>query len=598
VRLSWYSGPLASLVLLIALVIACRDQAPPSDAATGSTAGQADAAGPVPSGAENWFTEAAHDAGIDFQHFNGMTGQFYQLEIMGPGVALFDYVNDGDLDVYLVQGGRLGTGTPLISPPSGPLEDRLYRNDLTTTPHGSGTVPFTDVTAQSGIRTRGYGMGVAVGDIDNDGWNDLYVTGFGRNQMFRNNGTGTFTDISTLSGTGDPLSWGVSATFFDFDRDGLLDLFVGNYLAYTLQSHTPCFSAPGAPDYCRPSVYRPQPSRLYHNLGGGRFADVTIAAGLGRDFGPALGASAADFNRDGWVDVFVANDEHENQLWINQHDGTFVNTALPSGAALGANGERKANMGVDAADFDADGDDDLVVTELINQGSSLYVNDGSGNFEEQSARLGLRRPTLPYTGFGIWWMDFDNDSLLDLLAVNGAVNQDADAPARLKSPFPLGQRNLLLRNVGGRFDDVTDRAGTAFAAVEASRGAAYGDVDNDGDVDVVVANGAGPARLLLNNVGNQNHWIGLRLLGASSTGIARDAIGARVAVIRSSGPTLWRRAHTDGSYASASDPRVLVGLGRAVERPRVRVIWPEGVTEEWADLPIDQYSTLKQGTGR
>jgi hypothetical protein len=564
---------------------------------------------PVPEG--DWFTDVAHQAGLDFRHFNGMSGRFYQPEIMAPGVALFDYDNDGDLDVYLVQGRMLGTGTPLFAPPpGGPPEDRLYRNDLQIAADGTRTMRFTDVTATSGIHPRGYGMGVAAGDIDNDGWIDLYVTGFGRNQLFRNNGDGTFTDISTSSGTGDPGGWGVSASFFDFDRDGLLDLFVGNYLTYSLATHVPCYAASGAPDYCRPSVYRPQPSHLYHNLGGGRFADVTIAAGMGRDFGPALGASAADFNGDGWPDLFVANDEHENQLWINRHDGTFTNTALLAGVALGPNGERKANMGVDAGDFDADGDEDLVVTELIAQGSSLYVNDGSGAFEEQSARLGVHRPTLPYTGFGAAWIDYDNDGWLDVLMVNGDVNQNAKDLNLKDNPFPLGQPNLLLRNIEGRFEDVSARAGASFRTADAGRGAAFGDIDNDGDVDVVVANGAGPARLLLNNVGNRHHWLGLRLLGhppgvagrrdlpTPAGGGGRDMVGARVEVIRSTGPALWRRARADGSYASASDPRVLVGLGGSEEKPRVRVTWPGGRIEEWADLPIDRYTTLVEGDGR
>jgi hypothetical protein len=557
---------------------------------------------------EEWFTDRAQETGLDFVHVNGMSGRFYQPEIMGPGVALFDYDNDGDLDVFVVQGGMLGDGTPLQPAAAGSARGgRLYRNDLEIKPDGTRTLHFTDVTEQSGIRTIGYGMGVAVGDVDNDGWPDLYVTGFGRSQLFRNNGDGTFTDISDQSGTANAGSWAVSAAFVDFDRDGWLDLFVGNYLKYTLQTHVPCFSAPGVPDYCRPSVYRAEPSRLYRNLGNGRFSDVTIAAGMARSFGPALGVSTADFNGDGWPDLFVANDEQENQLWINRHDGTFINTALLAGVALGANGERKANMGVDAGDFDNDGDDDLIVTELINQGSSLFVNDGSGTFEEQGGRLGIRRPTLPYTGFGTAWIDFDNDGWLDVLTVNGDVNKNMKDAGRKGDPFPLGQPKQLLQNVGGHFEDVSRRAGRVFELIEAGRGAAFGDIDNDGDTDVVVANDAGRVRLLINNVGNRNHWIGLRLVGAGPTSSApgrngavglRDQVGARVAVVRSSRPALWRRARRDGSYASANDPRVLVGLGQSQERPRVRVIWPDGRSEEWRDVPIDRYTTLTEGAGQ
>jgi hypothetical protein len=581
------------LLLLASLALSTCNTRRDAPAASHAVNAKGSTASPDDPG--EWFTDRAREAGIDFVHFNGMSGKFYQPEIMAPGVALFDYDNDGDLDLYLVQGRMLGNGQPLIPPPPGPLEDRLYRNDLEIRPDGTRVLHFTDVTKEAGIVTRGYGMGVAVGDIDNDGWIDLYVTGFGRNQLFHNNGNGTFTDISTSSGTGDPGAWSVSAAFFDFDRDGLLDLFVGNYLNYTLQTHTPCLGPTGGPDYCRPSVYRAQPSRLYHNLGGGRFADVTIQSGIAQQFGPALGVSTADFNGDGWPDIFVANDEQENQLWINQHDGTFVNTALLAGAALGPSGERKANMGVDAGDFDADGDDDLFVTELINQGSSLFVNDGTGTFDDQSARRGLRRPTLPFTGFGTAWFDFDNDGWLDVLTVNGLVNQDPAHPMSKTSPFPLGQRKQLFRNVGGRFEEVSDRAGAVFKLIEAGRGAAFGDIDNDGDTDVLVGNGAGPTRLLVNNIGNRKHWVGLRLVNAA---LKRDMVGARVSIIRSAGPVLVRRARVDGSYASSNDPRVLVGLGESTESPRVRVVWPDGRSEEWASIPVDRYTTLIEGTGK
>jgi enediyne biosynthesis protein E4 len=575
----------APVVLIFMLIAACG---------TPRQATDAEGVGAEPA----WFVDATRDTGLQFVHDNGMTGRFYQTEIMGPGAALFDYDGDGDLDVYLAQGGPLHAGAPQASP-NGQSNDRLYRNDLVIAADGRRTVRFADVTAASGLNPRGHGMGAAVGDIDNDGWPDLYLTGFGRNQLFRNNGNGTFSDVSRASGTDDPSGWGVSASFFDYDRDGLLDLFVGNYLTYSVATHIPCFSAAGAPDYCRPSVYRPQPSRLYHNDGGGRFSDVTVAAGLAREFGPALGASAADFNADGWPDLFVANDEHENQLWMNRGDGTFTNTALAAGVALGANGERKANMGVDAGDFDADGDDDLFITELINQGSTLYVNDGKGVFEEQSAIRGVRRPSLPLTGFGAAWVDFDNDGWLDVLSVNGLVNRPV---GNTTDPFPLGQRKLLLRNTGGRFEDITDRGGDALAVTEASRGAAYGDIDNDGDTDVVVSNGAGPARLLLNEIGASRHWIGVRLVAPAAreadTAHARDVIGAKVAFVRPDGTTLWRRARADGSYASANDSRVIAGLGPSTTVPRVDVYWPDGRKETWQDLALDTYSTLTKGTGR
>ena len=542
-----------------------------------------------------WFVDRAFETGLKFVHFNGMTGRFYQPEMTGPGAGLLDYDNDGDLDVYLVQGERLGEGEPLIPWPAvQPPGDRLYRNDLEIADEGNRRPRFTDVTDEAGIVATGYGMGVAAGDIDNDGWIDLYLTRFGRNRMLRNQGDGTFADITEESGTGDP-AWGVPASFLDYDRDGWIDLFVGNYLSYTLAGHTQCYDRAGAPDYCAPETSRPHPDILYRNLGDGTFEDVTATAGLAREFGPALGSAAADFDGDGWIDLFVANDQRENQLWMNQGDGTFANRALAAGAALGAGGNAKADMGVDAGDFDNDGDEDLFITELSGQGSTLYVNDGAGLFRDRSASLGIRAPSLPYTGFGTAWIDIDNDGWLDVVAVNGAVvlNFETFGP---DNPFALDQRNQVFRNVGGaRFEATTDRAGSVFELSEVSRGAAFGDVDNDGDTDVLIANAAGPARLLLNQVGDRRHWLGLRLVGTDNL---RDMVGTRVQVVRRDGTALWRRARADGSFASANDPRVLVGLGESDGISLVRVFWPAGEIEEWTDVPSDRYTTLTQGAGR
>ena len=542
------------------------------------------------------FVDRAAETGLDFIHFNGMSGSFYQPEMMGPGVGLLDYDNDGDLDVYLVQGELLGNGTPLMPLPEGqPAGDRLYRNDLVVRPDGTRTLRFTDVSAESGLPAEGYGMGVATGDYDNDGRVDLYLTRFGRNRMLRNLGDGTFADVSAATGTDEP-SWGVPASFLDVDRDGWLDLFVGNYLNYTLDTHTQCYHRSGPPDYCPPGVSPPAPSRLYRNLGDGTFADVTAAAGLGREFGPALGAAAADFDNDGWMDLFVANDQQENQLWMNQGDGGFRNLALLRGVALGAAGDAKADMGVDAGDFDNDGDEDLFITELTGQGSTLYVNDGAGLFEDLSAAFGIRAASLPYTGFGAGWIDIDNDGWLDLVAVNGAVTQRLESLGP-DNPFPLDQRNQVFRNLGGtRFEDVTDRAGAPFGRSEVSRGLAFGDVDNDGDTDVVVANAAGRVELLVNRVGHRRDWIGLRLVGGTGP---RDMPGARVTVGGSDGLTRRRRARVDGSYASAHDPRVLIGLGdEAAEALAVQVVWPDGRAETWSDVPVGRYSTLAAGEGR
>jgi len=573
------------------LFAACLTACGPGTASPPAT--ESDPAAPVASEAE-WFVDRAAETGLDFVHFNGMTGEFYQPEMAGPGAGLFDYDNDGDLDVYLVQGELLGEGDALLPPPADqPAGDRLYRNDLEITGNGERRLRFTDVTAGSGIAVPGYGMGVAAGDFDNDGWTDLYLTRFGPNRLLRNQGDGTFADVTDRSGTGDP-AWGVPASFVDYDRDGRLDLFVGNYLNYTLDGHTQCYDRAGAPDYCAPETGRPHPDILYRNLGDGRFEDVTATAGLGREFGPALGSTTADFDGDGWIDLFVANDQRENQLWMNQGDGTFLNRALAAGAALGAGGNAKADMGVDAGDFDNDGDEDLFITELTGQGSTLYVNDGAGLFRERSAQLGIRAPSLPYTGFGTAWIDIDNDGWLDIVAANGAVvlNFETFGP---DNPFALDQRNQVFRNLGGtRFEAATDRAGAVFELSEVSRGAAFGDVDNDGDTDVLLANAAGPVRLLLNQIGERRHWLGLRLVDPQTR---RNAVGARVAVVRPDGTTLWRRARADGSFASANDPRVLVGLGDSADISLVRVFWPDGEVEEWADVPADGYTTLTRGAG-
>ena len=580
------------LPLLVALLSGCK-----ADRTADVPRQTADAS---KSGAQDWFVDRAHEAGIDFVHFNGMSGEFYFPESMAPGVGLLDYDNDGDLDVYLVQGTMLGPNTintigKAVFPPKDPsqLRGRLLRNDLTIHEGGTRTLRFVDVTESSGIDARGYGMGAAAGDFNNDGCVDLYLTNFGPNQLFRNRCDGTFTDVSKQSGT-DDARFSVSAAFVDYDRDGWLDLYVGNYLDYTIESNQKCFLISGERDYCPPTAYRAQPDRLYHNNRDGTFSDVTARALIGGEYGPALGVATADFNSDGWIDIYVANDNKDNLLWMNQHDGTFRNTALLAGAALTAEGKAEASMGVDAGDFDNDGDEDLFITELTGEGSNLFVNDGAAVFEDHSARSGLGARSLPYTGFGTAWFDFDNDGWLDIMAVNGTIAA-IEALRRAHDPFPLHQRKQLFRSLGnGQFEDVGDRAGAAFRLSEVGRGAAFGDIDNDGDLDVLVGNDAGPTRLLVNNIGNPKHWIGLRLIGEKK----RDMYGARVAVQRGDGATLWRRARADGSYASANDPRVVAGLGDSTDPPRVRVVWPSGRVEEWASVAVDRYTTLIEGNGR
>jgi hypothetical protein len=568
-------------------------------ALAGCTAPAGDAARPPPDA----FVDRAAEAGLDFVHVNGMSGKLYLVEVLAPGVALLDYDGDGDLDAYLVQGDALGARNESRGlPGAGPAGDRtettgssgrLYRNDLRVGPDGSRTLRFTDVTRESGIRSSGYGMGVAVGDIDNDGRPDLYLTKYDApNQLLRNDGDGTFTDVSQASRT-DHRSWSVSAAFVDVDRDGWLDLYVANYVRYALEHSAPCMAASGALDYCMPDAYPALPDRLLLNARDGTFTDVSLRSGIAREPAPGLGVATADFDGDGWADIFVANDGTEDQLWRNRQDGTFENSALPAGVALPITGRAEASMGVDAGDFDGDGDEDLFVTELTGEGSNLYVNDGSGVFEDRSAPSRLGPLSLGYTGFGTAWFDYDSDGRLDLLSVNGAV-QTIERLRQARDPYPLHQRKLLFRNLGdGRFEDVTAQAGAAFALSEVGRGAAFGDVDNDGDVDVLVGNNNGPARLLINEL-PKRHWIGLRLVGAGG----RDMLGARVEIRRTGRASIWRRARTDGSYASASDPRVLIGLGDEAATPEIRVTWPSGRIDTWSGVPIDRYTTLEEGKGQ
>jgi hypothetical protein len=583
---------LCAIMTVLMLHVGCSgNDAPEQEAEEQSPA---PASQPTPAG--DLFIDATEGSGLAFIHFNGMTGQFLYPEVMAPGVVLLDYDNDDDLDVFAVQGRMLGNqpvARALISPQS--AQGRLFRNDGV----GDGRVRFTDVTEISGIRADGYGMGGAVGDVDNDGCVDLYVTNLGPGKLFRNRCDGTFTDDTARSGVASP-GWGVSASFVDIDRDGWLDLFVAHYLNYTVATNVRCHSGSGQLDYCPPHMYRAIPSRLYRNNRDGTFSDITAKAGMAVDFGPGMGVSTADFDGDGWIDIFVANDSTPNNLWINQRDGTFRNTALLAGVAVGPDGQAKASMGVDAGDLENDGDEDLFITELTGQGADLYVNDGSGVFTDDSARAGLRVPTLPFTGFGTAWFDYDNDGFLDVATMNGLVTHRDESLAK-NEWFGLRQRRQLFRNLGGgKFEEVTTQGGEAFTAEEVGRGAAFGDLDNDGDTDVIVANDAGPVRLLLNQAGSHRSWAGLRLVGTpdgARDGAVRDMLGARVMITRGDGRVLWRRARADGSYGSANDARVIAGLGVPAMPPRVRVYWPSGRVEEWKAIPPGRYTTLHEGGG-
>jgi hypothetical protein len=545
------------------------------------------------------FRDAASGAGLRFQHVNGATGLYYLPEIMGAGGALFDLDGDGDLDVLLLQGGALDEKRPGSPAPPG---HRLFRNDLAAS-SGGPKLEFTDVTDRAGLVAGDYGMGAAVGDYDNDGDPDVYVTNYGPNRLYRNNGDGTLTDVTRAAGEGlDDRRWSTSASFCDYDADGDLDLFVANYVDFTVADNKICHDPVGLRDYCGPLQFRPMPDRLFRNNGDGSFTDVSDAAGMTKADGPGLGVVCADFNGDGRSDFYVANDAMANQLWINQGDGRFEDTALLAGAALNVDGVPEGSMGLAVGDPDDDGDLDIVVTNITRETHAFYRNLGRGHFEDVRLAAGLGAATAPYTGFGTDWFDYDNDGRLDLFIANGAVTI---LEALRGDPFPFHQKNQLFQSVGGgRFRDVTGEAGPAFQVSEVSRGAAFGDVDNDGDVDVLVTNNGGPARLLLNQSLSPNsprdpriprlHWLQVRLEGVEDN---RQGLGARVGLLRKDGTTVWRWARTDGSYLSASDPRVHFGLGKQADFQAVFVEWPRGLREVWTDLGADRVAVLKQGTG-
>lgn len=538
-----------------------------------------------------WLIDVTAEVGLDFVHVNGATGEFLMPEILGAGVALFDCDGDGDLDVFLVQSQTPG--------------HRLYRNDLHVTSDGTRTMRFVDVSERAGLVPRGYGMGVATGDYDGDGLVDLYVTAVGSNTLYRNRGDGTFEDMTARAGVDDER-WSTSAAFVDIDGDGHLDLFVTNYIDFSPSISKPCFESAGARDYCLPTRYRAVPDRLFRNRGNGTFADISEQAGVLRAFGNGLGVSVGDYDRDGRADIYVANDATPNQLWRNLGGGRFEDVGPLAGVAFNALGRPEGSMGIASGDYDADGDEDLVVTNIRGETFVLYDNDGTGGFEDRRVPAGLVQSTPMSTGFGVEWADFDNDGVFDLVAANGAVNLVSSLRG---SANPYRERNQIFRGVRPNRDrlpsapspsvprpthleEITGAAaGPAFDRLEVSRGLAIGDLDDDGFPDVVITNNGGPARVLRNTAAVGNGWVGIEL---RQPGPNRFAIGATITVDDGPAAGTLFRVRTDGSYLSASDPRVLIGMGREATPVTVTVTWPDGTPQRFADLQRGRYHTLSR----
>ncbi|MCY3927830.1 MAG: CRTAC1 family protein [Acidobacteria bacterium] len=521
------------------------------------------------------FVERASKAGLDFVHQSGATGEYNYPELLVGGGALLDIDDDGLLDVYLVQSGPVPGSAGSMSPAADRPGNRLYRN------LGDGT--FEDVTDVAGVGDTGYGAGATAGDYDRDGLVDLYVTNVGPNRLYRNLGDGAFEDVTERAGVGDP-AWSSSSVFFDYDGDLDLDLFVANYVVWSADRERPCLGPNGLRNYCNPAEYPPAPDTLYRNDGSGRFTDVSEVAGIRSDAGPGLGVVAGDFDGDKLVDLYVANDQAVNHLWLNQGDGAFREDALARGAALNELGQPEAGMGIAVADPDGDGDLDLFLTHLSGETNTFYRNDGGGFFQDVTDEARLGGVSQPYTGFGTSWFDYDGDGTLDLFIANGKVTPGDTAAFDYREP------NQLLRGIpSGRYEDVSDRAGAALALLEVSRGAAFGDLDNDGGMDIVVVNNDGPVRLLRNEVGNAAPWLIVDLCGGGI--LDRSAIGSRVTV-RGGGRSWTRDVRPAQSFAVANDPRVHFAFGDIQGVDHIRVDWSHGGVTERSGVPVNSVLRL------
>jgi hypothetical protein len=533
-----------------------------------------------PAGNPVRFVDVAGSAGITFQHENAASPQKYLIETMGAGCGWIDYDQNGLLDLYLVN----GAATPARSPAPAP-RSALYRNN------GDGT--FTDITSVARVGAEGlFGMGVAVGDYDNDGFPDLFVLGYGRCILYHNNGNGTFSDVTSQAGVGNLGRWGSSAAWFDYDNDGHLDLVIANYVDWSPQHNFYCGdSGPGMRSYCHPDDFHPQAPTLYHNRGDGTFSDVSKSSGVGLKPGNGLGIVTFDYDNDGWQDIFIANDHMPNFLFHNNRNGTFSEAGYEAAVAVSGDGQFEAGMGTDAADTTGNGRLDLAVTHLDMQLARLYRNLGDGIFEDATLQAKIGYSTYHRSGFGTRFLDYDNDGRRDLFMANGHVLDNIE---RYHASTHYAEPKLMFRNLGrGIFEDVSDRLGPDFQRPRVSRSAAIADYDNDGDLDILVNNNGQAAQLFRNDGGNSNHWLEIFLVGARSN---RDGVGARVTVA-AGGLVLYDQRKGGMSYQSAQDPRLHFGLAECTRVDAVEVVWPSGIVTKLRNLRADQIISIQEGTG-
>ena len=521
------------------------------------------------------FTDVTAASGITFVHNNGRAGQKYLPETMGAGGAFVDLDNDGRLDLVLINGRDWKPGGRRTLP-------ALYKNN------GNGT--FTDVVSGSGFDVSLYGMGVAAGDYDNDGRDDLYVTAIEGDRLFHNDGHFKFRDVTRTSGIQN-ANFGTSAGWLDYDRDGRLDVFVANYVRWSIEKDVYCSLDGKAKTYCTPESYQGVASKLFRNVGGGRFQDVSLKAGVADPASKSLGVAVLDFDSDGWPDLFVANDTQPNKLYRNNHNGTFTETGVSAGVAFSEDGVARGAMGVDAIDYDRSSRPHLLVGNFSNQMLALYRNEGNGLFIDVAPASSVGRVSLLSLAFAVFFMDYDLDGLPDIFAANGHIEE---AIGRVQPKVQFKQIPHMFRNLGGgRFDSVGPSLGPAFNVAQVARGAAYGDFDRDGDLDLLITNNDGPARLLRNEGGNRNHWLTIRTQGVKAN---KDGIGAVVRVETADGVSV-QTVHSGSSYCSQSDLAVTFGLGKNTAAKSIQIDWPSGTKDRVTNVTGDRFVTIQEGTG-